>query len=293
MDLFTISDIENLSGIKAHTLRIWEQRYNLLQPKRKESLHRYYDNEDLKQILQIAHLNRNGYKISKIARMSGEQMNELTLEKENPDQLFENFIEQLIQACMQLDEERFNRVFQTILMHLGFEKVVQQIFYPMLERIGMYWVTETTRPVQEHFASYLITKKILVAINAIEQPKNGEISVLFNPAGEHHEIPILFIQYLLKKSGKRIRYFGTDVSIELLKEYCKKNHVDRFHLHVITNFSNKTMDGLIGEMLQTFPEQQIIVSGPLVQQISLKNKNLKLIRSFNELLVYCTAKCND
>ncbi|MBS4063857.1 MAG: MerR family transcriptional regulator [Chitinophagaceae bacterium] len=287
MDLFSISDIENLSGIKAHTIRIWEQRYSLLLPKRRESKHRYYDNEDLRQILQIAHLNRNGYKISKIARMNSEQIKTLALEKGVADCLFETFVEQLLQACKDLDEERFNKTYLPVSQQIPFEKVVLNIFYPLLERIGIYWMTETTRPVQEHFASHLIIKKIVTSIHELDSPVAGETTVLFNPEGEHHEIPTLFIQYLLKKNGKRCHYLGANLSMDVLTDYIRHQQVHYLHLHVITNFSSLTMDEMARKMLDSFTQQTIIMSGPLTKDITIYHERLILLRSLDDLLSFC------
>jgi MerR family transcriptional regulator, light-induced transcriptional regulator len=290
MNLFTISDIESLSGIKAHTLRIWEQRYHLLQPKRYQSNHRYYDNEDLRQILQIAQLNRNGYKISRIARMNADEIKTLALDKGVADSAHNHYIEQLIQASLELDEERFNRVYQSIVPLMSFDKLVLHIFYPLLERIGVYWMAEKTRPVQEHFASHLIVKKIITAINAAEPVTAGNVTLLFNPFGEHHEIPILFIQYLLKKNGNRTRYFGANISTDVLKDYIQYSPVYQLHLHVITNFSNLSMDGLAQQMIDLFPQQQIIISGPLTKEITVTHERLAVLRSLNELTDHCQQR---
>ncbi|HEX4958945.1 MAG TPA: MerR family transcriptional regulator [Lacibacter sp.] len=287
MDLFSISDIESLSGIKAHTLRIWEQRYQLLVPKRRISKHRYYDNEDLRHILQIAHLNRNGYKISRIARMNSSEIKTLALEKGISDCMYESYIEQLIKACKELEEEKFHKIYELVAQQLPFEKVIQHIFYPLLERIGMYWMTENTRPVQEHFASHLIIRKIITSIHALEPAVTGTTTILFNPPGEHHEIPILFIQYLLKKNGKRAHYFGTNLSTEVLKEYIHQQQVTHLHLHMITNLSTDSMDALAQQMLDRFSLQTIIVSGPLTKEVTLRHERLVVLRSFEELLSYC------
>lgn len=287
MNLFSISDIENLSGIKAHTLRIWEQRYSLLLPKRRESKHRYYDNEDLRQILQIAHLNRNGFKISKIARMNSEQIKTLAMEKGVTDCLYETFVEQLLLACNELDEEKFNKTYLPVSQQISFEKLVLNIFYPLLERIGIYWMTENTRPVQEHFASHLIIKKILTAIHALEPAPANDTTILFNPVGEHHEIPILFIQYLLKKNGKQTRYFGADIPIDVLKDYLNCQQVNKLHLHVITNFSHVTMDEMAQQLLNSFTQQTIVISGPLTKNISIHHHRLVILGSMDELLAFC------
>lgn len=287
MDYFSISDIEHLSGIKAHTLRIWEQRYRILKPKRKESKHRYYDNEDLKRILIIAHLNRNGHKISKIARMTEEQIRSLSLNEELNESVYENFIHQFTVACRNLDEERFNKIFHTVYQHLGLEKTVLHIFYPILERIGRNWMLDDMVPVQEHFASNQISRKILMAIQHLEQPEKGPLTILFNPEKEHHEIPLLFIYYLLKRRGKRVVYFGADVSIEKLETFIQRNHTNRLHLHLITNLNHHAPAELIRQLLDKFSDQQIVLSGPLSGHINLTHKRLRLLTSSGALLHYC------
>jgi DNA-binding transcriptional MerR regulator len=287
MDYFSISDIEHLSGIKAHTLRIWEQRYRILVPKRKESKHRFYDNEDLKRILQIAHLNRNGHKISKIARMTDEQIRTLTLQEELNESIYENFIHQFMEACRNFDEDRFNKFFHTVYQHLGFEKTVLHIFYPVLERIGRNWMTDQVMPVQEHFASNMISRKIQLAIQHLGVSQKGPLTILFNPENEHHEIPLLFIHYLLKRKGKRVVYFGADVSFEQLEEFTHRQKTDRLHLHLITNLTPFSPDDLVQHLLQKFPKQQIVLSGPYSGTIKNTNNRLRLLTSSGALLHYC------
>ena len=287
MDYFSISDIEHLSGIKAHTLRIWEHRYRILKPKRKESKHRFYDNEDLKRILIIAHLNRNGHKISKIARMSDAQIRSFTLEEELTESVYENFIHQFAEACRNLDEERFNKIFHTVVLHLGLEKTVLHIFYPLLERIGRNWMVNEILPVQEHFASSMISRKIVMAIEHLERATKGELTILFNPENEHHAIPLLFINYLLKRRGKRVINFGTDVSLEKLEAFMQRNKTDRLHFHLITNLNHHSPAELVNVLLQRFPQQQIILSGPFAGTIRLTHKRLRLLSGPGALLHYC------
>lgn len=287
MDQFTISDIETLSGIKAHTLRIWEQRYRILTPKRKESQHRFYDNEDLKRILQIAQLNRTGYKISKIARLTENELRQLAGQLQKAEISYESHIQQLAEACIQFDEDRFHSIYTTIQSQVDMERIVLHIFYPLLERMGTWWMTNETRPVQEHFVSNQIVRKLMVAVDGLELPVTGPITVLFNPEGEHHEIPLLFIHYLLKRSGKRVVFMGSNASMEALKITVTLKEINRLHLHVITNFSGKTANDLLKELLEEFPKQQIVLSGPLATHVTLTHKRLTVLHSLQELLKYC------
>src|SRR5262245_962719 len=136
MNFFSIRDIENLTGIKANTLRIWEQRYQLFNPKRRESKHRFYDNEDLKFILRIAYLYNNGYKISQIAGFSPDEIRKMSLELKPSEDNLEIFINQLTEAAIDLDQVRFDKILHTLVLHTGFEKSVTRVLFPLLKRIG-------------------------------------------------------------------------------------------------------------------------------------------------------------
>jgi DNA-binding transcriptional MerR regulator len=287
MHHFTIGDIVNLSGIKAHTLRVWEQRYNILSPKRKESKHRYYDNEDLREILRIAWLNKNGYKISRIAQMSRKQMIQICADQKNENEIKELLLKKFLQAVSELDETAFQEAMQAPLMQLGFERTILEIFYPLLERIGLNWMSDKLRPVQEHFASEQIKRKILTGIQSIPMADDGPMTLLFTPVDEMHEIPLLVIHYFLKKKGIRIAYLGTNASVSDLKYYVNKKPVFTLHFHLITHFSYSTPDEYVLELLDQFPQQQLVVSGPVAAQITLCHSRLTLLTSMQQLLNYC------
>jgi len=286
MHHFTINDIVNLSGIKAHTLRVWEQRYQILRPKRKESNHRYYDNDDLKEILRIAWLNKNGYKISRIAQMSRRQMIDIC-SKPNLEDIKEAILNDFIQAANELDEESFHRAMQSSLLHLGFEKTIFEIFYPLLENIGRNWMSDKIRPVQEHFASEQIKRKILAGIQSLTMPDDGPLTILFTPVNELHEIPLLVIHYFLKKKGVRVAYLGTNASNSDLAYYIHKKPVCTLHFHLITHLSYQSPDEYIESLLSLFPMQQIVVSGPVSENINIVDSRLKKLTSLQQMLSYC------
>jgi DNA-binding transcriptional MerR regulator len=286
MHHFTINDIVNLSGIKAHTLRVWEQRYQILRPKRKESNHRYYDNDDLKEILRIAWLNKNGYKISRIAQMSRRQMIDIC-SKPNLEDIKEAILNDFIQAANELDEESFHRAMQSSLLHLGFEKTIFEIFYPLLENIGRNWMSDKIRPVQEHFASEQIKRKILAGIQSLTMPDDGPLTILFTPVNELHEIPLLVIHYFLKKKGVRVAYLGTNASNSDLAFYIQKKTVCTLHFHLITHLSYQSPDEYIESLLSLFPMQQIVVSGPVSENINIVDSRLKKLTSLQQMLSYC------
>src|ERR1700750_1867721 len=161
MQLFTIRDIENLTGIKAHTLRIWEQRHGIMAGDRESGQHRSYSNDDLKHLLKIATLYHNGYKISKIAALSDEEISKLaidTLVIKNP---FDLYVTQMLEAAVDFEESRFEQVMNSCIVHYGFEKAVFQVLFPFLNKIGLLWSTGHIVPAMEHFGSSLIRKKML------------------------------------------------------------------------------------------------------------------------------------
>ena len=285
MNSFTIKDIENLTGIKAHTLRIWEQRYNIVCPRRKESKHRQYDNDDLKAILQISFLYHQGYKISKIAALHPEEIKRITLDCVQKNS-FEVFINQLMEAAIDFDQSRFEKVFHTMVLRVGFEKSIIHVIYPFLENLGILWMTGHVIPAQEHFTSHLIRKKILMAIDGLETNyrTTDKKILLFAPEGEHHEIPLLFIKYLFKKSGIPVTYFGVNTSLSKLREYLDQKHVTHLYFHVITFFSDDNLEQLVKDILKEYPDKQLLISGPPSRVLEIQNQKLRILSSLQETM---------
>lgn len=284
MNQFTIKDIENLSGVKAHTWRIWEQRYGIGTPQRKDSNHRFYDNENLKQILRISYLYHSGIKISKIARLDKEGIRLKAAVKMDEENGKEYFIKELIEAAIDFHEEQFDKVLQQGFSNYGVEETVLNIIYPFQQKIGMLWLTEHLIPAQEHFTSSIIIKKLAVAIDELPYVKetNKKTIILFTPENEHHEIPLLFIHYLLKKRGNKVIYFGTDVTLDSLKVFSETASFDHIFFHLLTYFK-ETPDEYLDKISQTFPDKQIFVSGPLVERITKQLPNTQLLKTDEEL----------
>jgi DNA-binding transcriptional MerR regulator len=289
MNVFSIRDIENLTGIKAHTLRIWEQRYPIFCPKRKESKHRFYDNEDLKFFLRIAYLYNNGYKISEIACLPETEIGKIALEYKPNEPNYDIFINQLAEATIDFDTYRFERVLQTLVLHAGFEKSVTCVLFPMLKKIGLLWLTGHVVPAQEHFASALLIKKLSVSIDGLTRPAYtpGQRRVLlFTPCGEHHEIPLLFMQYMLKKQGIPYVYAGSHVSVETLQDICCRQPVTQLYFHLITNLTRCNMDDYLGRLSHLFPKQEIFFSGSCACSTRVKTIpfNVHLLKTTEEML---------
>lgn len=286
MNYFSISDIENLTGIKAHTIRIWEHRYQICQAKRKESGHRYYDDEDLRNFLRISLLYKEGHKIS---RLAGMQENELLSLASCIKQkcLQDQFVSQLMEAAQAFDQASFEKLLNLVVLRLGFERCMTEVIYPFLEKLGMMWLTDKVVPAQEHFASNLIRKKIIVAIDGIEKKVSGsdKAILMFTPIGEAHELPLLYMHYLLKKHGSHIVYMGTEVSIETLQQYYQCHKASHLYFHLITHLGNTELPDYLACLTEKLHGIKIVVSGP-----AFKGKEdelppaVKCLRSMTEML---------
>ncbi|RFZ85833.1 MerR family transcriptional regulator [Mucilaginibacter terrenus] len=227
---YSIRDLEKLSGIKAHTIRIWEKRYDIIKPSRTNANIRFYSNDDLRHILNISLLNKNGYKISAIAGMSDADiaghMSTVTLTGDGTEAVQEN----LLLSLIEMNEAMFNHAFMSILLKMGFEKAFINVIFPFFEKIGVMWQTGSINPAQEHFFSNLIRQKIIAATDAVKTSEfgAGQLVLLLLPENELHEIGLLFYNYAFKIRGYRTIYLGQSVPLEslpLVAETCKPDVV--------------------------------------------------------------------
>lgn len=264
MNEFSIRDIENLTGIKAHTIRIWEQRFNLIKPRRKESTHRIYDNEDLKKILRIAHLYNTGLKISKIAALTEEEVRALTLDPTRSKEEHKIYINQLIEAALDFDQPLFENILAAGVMKLGFESAVSNIMFPALQKIGLMWMVNKVSPAQEHFASAIILNKIIAAISSYKRamPAKGKSYVLiFTPEEELHELPLLMTEFLLRKNEIAYVNAGKHSSNEVLKELSDKHQFTHLYFNLITNLKHYSTEEYLQKLSVMFPSQKIYYTG--------------------------------
>jgi len=291
MNIFSIRDIENMTGIKAHTLRIWEQRHNIFNPKRKESKHRFYDSEDLKYILRVAYLYNHGVKISKIAGMTQEEIRQRALELKPDSENYDIYVNQLTEAALDFDQTKFEKILHTLLLHAGFERSVFNVLFPLLNNIGLLWLAGKAHPCQEHFASALIIKKIHLAIDGLETPTVNNTRrrvLLFTPEQEFHEISILFMQYLLKKQGIPIIYVGRNASLDILKYVGEtQTPITQVYFHMVTNLIRYDLKLYLQKLVNIFPKQEIYFSSScLVHHIP---PNVKLLNGKDALLSFANS----
>lgn len=217
-DVFSIKDLENFSGIKAHTIRIWEKRYNIFSPERSVSNFRSYSLQDLQKMLNISYLNRNNFKISKIAKLSNSEIEVKVREHSSNDQGNETEINDLKVSMLNFDTSLFNQVYSKLLSTQSFSQTVEKVFIPFLIDLGLLWQTNTISPANEHFISNLIIQKIQIQtekLNINQAPSSNEyIHILFLPKNEIHEIGLLYINYLLKLNGNKTVYLGQSIPLE-------------------------------------------------------------------------------
>ncbi len=285
MGSYSIKELEQLSGIKAHTLRIWEKRHGIINPRRTPTNIRFYTDDDLKKIINVSLLNNSGFKISRIANMSYSELTEKVLELSGESKEVGHQIDQFIIAMVEMDEYRFEKLLSNMILRFGFEKTIVEIVYPFLEKIGLLWQTGNINPAQEHFISNLIRQKIIVAIDALQlAPTSAKKVVLYLPENELHEIGLLFYHYIIKKSGFRTYYLGQNVPHEDLKSVVKIHQPDL----MITAITSKPSDYSVHQYLlnieHDFPGLKFFVSGYQVTKLGiLPPKNIKIFKNSTEL----------
>ncbi len=271
MNAFTIKDLENLTGIKAHTIRIWEQRYSFLKPNRTNTNIRYYTNEELKKILNIALLNKYGYKISHIDRMTEPEINEKIITLNNALAQQERVINDLIQTMVDMDTEAFESSLSEYIKLRGIEKTINQIIFPFMERIGVLWMTGHIIPAQEHLMSNIIRQKMIVAIDSAKSLLNVErTGLLFLPEGEYHELGLLFVYYLLKSRGVKVLYLGANVPIDDIQYVIRELKPDFLFTHLTSVSHGFNFDRFITQAVKKFDNVPFLISGRLAHTYEKK-----------------------
>lgn len=293
MAIYSIKDLENLSGIKAHTLRIWEQRYDFIQPKRTDTNIRYYDEDDLKLVLNISLLKENGHKISKISQMTYGDLTKEVVKITEKKLSYPEQIHILTLATIDCDKDRFEKIVNTNILQHGFESTMLNILYPFLVKIGILWQTGTISPSQEHFVSNLIRQKIIVALDGQFSNTNKYYKkyMLFLPEGELHELSLLFSAYLLQARGNLVIYLGQSLPIEDLDIIYNKHHPD-YLLTVLTSCPSKNqVQKYISDLENRFPGSQLLISGRQVigQDIRFGN-NTTILNKIGDLIELIDGK---
>jgi DNA-binding transcriptional MerR regulator len=270
MGAYTIRELENLSGIKAHTIRIWEKRYGLIEPHRTSGNIRTYCDTELKKLLNISMLNRNGLKISKIAQLSQDEIITKVNQYTRDVTSTESQVESLTVAMIDLDDLRFEQVLARSIIQFGFEDAVILVLYPFFVRVGLMWQTGSINPVQEHFISNLVRQKFFAAIDGlvINNKPGARRFVFFLPEGELHELGLLFFCYMAKKRGHHTLYLGQSVPLNDLVEISRVHKIEYLVTAFITSFGGNDIVKYAGKLSTQFSNSTIFISGSQISNCS-------------------------
>ncbi|MFO7575497.1 MAG: MerR family transcriptional regulator [Bacteroidales bacterium] len=264
MDQFSIKDLERLSGINAHTIRIWERRYGLMDPMRTTTNRRVYSGEDLRRIISIGILNRSGLKVSKIACLTNEELDRMVSEQLESSALVTDETERLLVAMLEVDNGSAKKILRESLESRGFEATIEEIIFPFIRRVGDLWQTGTINPGHEHFISNIFRNQLITAMeSSLPFPEAGSASaILFLPENEMHELPLLLYDYIFRKSGYETIYLGQMTPIESVILLAEKRNPEFIVTGASTSLPPKPMK-FIRSLSQALPQCRIIVAGNL------------------------------
>ncbi|MES3018904.1 MAG: MerR family transcriptional regulator [Bacteroidota bacterium] len=281
MDLFSISQLAQYSGIKPHTIRVWEQRYNALQPERSKKNTRYYDGDQLRRLLNIVSLMESDHKVSELCAMPDAKLASMLLERKkiSANETEEYFVSQLISAGMSYDEHRFVELFEQAISKYGLVEAYEIIIHPMMVRIGLLWAANSIPSVQEHFISNLVRQKILKSIDELPVVRSTSKQwLLFLPEDEFHEIGLLFASFIIRKSGHKVVYLGSSVSSEAVTMAIRDIKPKYLLLFFVRYNLHENIHKYLGELDQAFHGTKIYITGnhKLLNQATFTDKMLWL-----------------
>jgi MerR family transcriptional regulator, light-induced transcriptional regulator len=291
MNSFTIKDLETISGIKAHTIRIWEQRYSLIKPSRTGTNIRRYTSDELRHILNISLLNKNGFKISHISKMSEAEILEKILSLSNLDAQRDRMVNDLIAklSTMQLDE--LEKQIDSYILSRGIEKTITQLIFPFLEKIGILWLTNNINPAQEHLITNIIRSKLINGIESVHPPRKMNKSfLLFLPETEYHELGLLFVYYLLKSRGAKVYYLGANVPLKDVAFVIKNLTPDVIYIHLSSTSAKFNFEKYLQMLKIHSGKTEVVISGYITQQNKKQvPSSFHLKKSLSQVMEYISA----
>jgi DNA-binding transcriptional MerR regulator len=289
---FSIKDLENLSGIKAHTIRIWEKRYDLLGPMRTDTNIRLYDIKNLQKLLNVVLLTNFGYKISKISKLNQEEIEKFVLKIQTEKTVNNHVISQFKMAMLNFDQSLFVKTYNELLSQKDFSVVFFETFIPLLEEIGVLWTTNTITPAHEHFISHLIKQKILIEIEKYQIQQNtisNETYILYLPFNEIHDLGLLFLHHEIITKGHHSVYLGRSLPIENLIEL--NNHFNKitYITYLTVEPSEDEIENYINEFENTIlnnNNNELLILGRKAQTINTEKlpKRIKSIENIKDFL---------
>ncbi|MCY1722504.1 MerR family transcriptional regulator [Prolixibacteraceae bacterium Z1-6] len=288
---YSIKDLETLSGIKAHTIRIWEKRYSLLHPERTDTNIRYYTDDDLRHILNVSFLVKGGHKISKVAKWGQDQIKETVLEVSKSKSSENAYIDRLMLSMVNFDNEEFFKILNEIQLRYSLEEMVYTILFSLFKRIGTYWQVGSIFPAQEHFVSHIIRQKIIAEIDKIGlNNKRGQSILFFLPENEMHEISLLFYSYLAHKSGFNVIYLGQFVPFNDLQKLQSHLTIDFVFTAFINSWAKDALENYLVDLKGLFQKQRIFITGWQVDNLNPElPRNVKIVKDYKEFRKFVGA----
>lgn len=296
MPHFSIKDIESLTGIKGHTLRIWEQRYGIIKPKRTETNIRYYDDDDLKQLLSISILNEHNFKISEIAKMTESEISKAVLKLTSTTGEFANQIKSLISDMMTFNELDFHNKLNDFIAEYGLEETYIKILLPFLVEIGILWQIGSIQPSHEHFVTNIIKQKLFASIDhqIANKSEHRKKFLLFLPETETHSLSLLFANYVIRSRGHDVIFLGQEVPLEDLKSAFKNEDPDYIYTTATIAHLKISMQELLDFLSSNWPNSQILVSGYQFLMADLNIPvNVRLLKKAEEFIEFINGISAD
>ena len=285
MSLYSIKDLEYLSGIKAHTIRIWEKRYNLLDPDRSDTNIRLYSDDDVRKILNVAMLIKNGYKISIVASFGEEKIQSEVLRINRNLSDPGKDIDQLILHTVNLDTFAFEELIDKIIIEFGFSKTIQQVVFPLFERIGILWQIGSIYAAHEHFVSNLIRNRIIRETSKFVSNNSAKKVLFFLRENEWHEMGLLYFNYLAAENGERCVYLGQSLPFNDLANLLVNSKFDFVCTTFIAAIEKPELDQYLANLSLVFNSGKILIAGRQVGILKPKlPSNVVVIKNANEFM---------
>lgn len=291
MSRYSIKDLEQITGIKAHTIRVWERRYSIIQPERTKTNIRFYSDQDLKRLLNISMLNSSGIKISRLAEMDNIDIETSVLELSKSNNIEDTSINQLILATVNFDENLFESILNRCVLEKGMEETTTQILFPFFQRIGVLWQVGTISPAQEHFISNLIRQKLFTAIDSISitTKENSKKIIFFLKEDELHEISILFYNYIAKKNGIKTLYLGQNLPFKDIQKVVNDYKPDGLFTSFISPITVDKLNNYLTSLALNYTDLDVLITGlQLKEQYLTIPKSLKIVSSILDFKAYLT-----
>jgi MerR family transcriptional regulator, light-induced transcriptional regulator len=290
---FSIKDLEHLSGIKAHTIRIWEKRYDILNPDRTDTNIRTYNGQNLQKLLNIAFLNSHGYKISRISKMEEEEINSLVKRISASSSEENRAINSLKLAMMNFDDRLFQSTYKSLREKRSFRDVFHDIFLPLLDEIGLLWQTDTIKPIHEHYIVELIKQKIYLNIAELKAEfpdnRNEKFYILFLPDNEIHDIGILYLNYELLYAGKNVIYLGPSLPLDNIDFLIKLHKNLVFVSYLTVSPVNTNINDFIADFqnkICSMEKRELLLFGQRTKEIATEklDDNIKVFGSISQFI---------